>query len=148
MLVLPSMEPGQSSNIRYICAVLVAHCPPSRRLKDVAPKSMQHIFVTPETSQQPIPAPVKDSALWNVQNIVVTRETFHRLRSSLKRRLPPNRLAIEVMSLTSQSLMGPYLANAASLSSCHRSAPVYSSPFRVNLCACREWVFRSGSAQS
>ena len=36
--------------------------------------------------------------------------------------------------------MGPYLANAASLSSCHRFAPVMSSSFHLNLCACRGWA--------
>ena len=40
-LALPSMEPGQPlSNMRHLTALLVAHCPPSRWLNEVAPESM------------------------------------------------------------------------------------------------------------
>ena len=66
-MVMPSMEPGQpSSNMRSLYAGLVAHCPPSRWLNEVAPWNMDCMYITLDTSQQLIPAPVKAVASLNI----------------------------------------------------------------------------------
>ena len=62
-LVLPSMEPGQPvSNMHSLSAVLVAHCPPSRCLNEVAPQKVRRKTVALDTSQSPIGA-LKEVAL-------------------------------------------------------------------------------------